>query len=185
MADPSAAIETQLRNIQAKTGKTLDQLGNVLSASGLTKHGEQRSFLMDKLGIGYGDANTLIHVLKQAAAPAPAGDDPLDSIYVGAKAPLRPIHERLMREIGGFGAFEVAPKKAYVSLRRKKQFAMLGPATKAQIELGLNIKDLQPSPRLKEMPPGSMCRYTVRIGSADEIDDELLGWVRSAYDAAG
>ena len=157
----------------------------MLAASGLTKHGEQRSYLMASFSIGYGDANSVIHVLKQAAAPTPANHDPLDSIYTGAKARLRPVHEQLMSHISRFGDFELAPKKAYVSLRRKKQFAMLGPATNAQIELGLNVKDLPPSPRLKVMPPGSMCRYSLRISNADEIDAELLGWVRSAFEVAG
>ena len=185
MSDPNAALETQLRNIQNKTGMTIAQFGEALNASGRTKHGEQRSYLMETFGIGHGDANVVIHVLKQAAAPTAPNDNPLDAIYAGPKAHLRAIHERLMSEIDTFGAFEIAPKKAYVSLRRKKQFATLGPVTKTQVELGLNAKDLPPSPRLKVMPPASMCQYTTRLNSAEEIDTELLGWVRLAFDAAG
>jgi len=30
-----------------------------------------------------------------------------------------------------------------------------------------------------------MCRYKVRISAPAEVDDELVGWIRSAYDAAG
>lgn len=186
MADLDAALQTQLRNIQSKTGKNLDQLRLLLDASGLSKHGEQRSYLMETLGLGHGDANTLVHVLKQAAAPAAAVDaDPLDAIYVGPKAHLRLLHEALMKHINGFGEFELAPKKNYVSLRRKKQFAMLGPATKTQLELGLNIKDLPANPRLKVMPPASMCQYSVRLSGLDELDADLLGWLRAAFDGAG
>lgn len=185
MADPNAALQTQLQNIQEKTGKTLDQLRAEIEKSGLSKHGEKRSFLMEKFAIGYGDANTVIHVLKQADQPAPASDDPLDLIYVGGKAHLRPIHEALMAKIDAFGEFELAPKKTYISLRRKKQFAMLGPATKTQVELGMNVKELPPSPRLKVMPPASMCQYSLRLSSVDEIDAELIGWVKAAFDAAG
>ena len=54
-------------------------------------------------------------------------EDVLDGIYTGAKAALRPIDDRLMAEIDTFGEFETLPKKGYVSLRRKKQFAMIGP----------------------------------------------------------
>lgn len=83
------------------------------------------------------------------------------------------------------GAYDKAPKKDYVSMRRKKQFAMLGPATRDAIELGLNVKGLPASARLNVMPAGSMCQYTVRIVTPGEIDAELMTWVRSAYQAAG
>ena len=184
MADPEAAIASQLRNIEARTGKTFEQLCALIAQSGLTKVGEQRSMLMEKLGLGYGDANTLALRAKQATAPAAADADPLEAIYAGPKAPLRKLHERLVAEIGKLGTFETAPKKAYVSLRRKKQFAMLGPATKDQVELGLNVKELPASPRLKALPPGGMCQYTVRLSTPGEIDAELMGWVRAAYEAA-
>jgi len=116
---------------------------------------------------------------------AAAADDPLDAIYAGNKAALRPLHDQLMARITGFGTFEVAPKKAYVSLRRKKQFAMLGPATQTQLELGLNAKGLPADARLKAMPPGGMCQYTVRLSTPAEVDARLLAWLRTAFDAAG
>jgi hypothetical protein len=185
MADPEAAGATQLRNIEAKTGKTFAQLCKLIASSGLTKVGEQRAMLMKELQLGYGDANTLALRAKHAALPATADADPLDAIYVGPKASLRKIHERLHAEISKFGPFEAAPKKSYVSLRRKKQFATLGPATKDQFELGLNAKSLPASPRLKALPPGGMCQYSVRLSAPGEIDAELVSWVRAAYDAAG
>ena len=185
MADPAAATAAQLRNIEAKTGKTFAELRRLIADSGLAKVGEQRAMLMQTLGLGYGDANTLALLAKQAAEPAATDADPLDAIYTGAKAPLRKLHEQLHAKISKLGPFETAPKKAYVSLRRKKQFAMLGPATKDQVELGLNAKGLTGSARLKAMPPGGMCQYTVRLPSASEIDAELMGWVRAAFDAAG
>ena len=186
MADPQAALATQMRNIETKTGKTFAQLCKLIADSGLAKVGEQRSMLMEKLSLGYGDANTLAIMAKNAAAPAPAADgDPLDAIYTGPKAALRALHERLSAEIDKLGPYEKAPKKTYISMRRKKQFAMLGPATKDQVELGLNAKSLPASPRLKALPPGGMCQYSVRLSGPAEINAELMGWVRAAYDAAG
>ncbi len=90
-----------------------------------------------------------------------------------------------MAAIAGFGPFEIAPKKGYLSLRRKKQFAMVGPATKTQIEIGINAKGLAAGERLVALPPGGMCQYKVRLASPAEVDAELLAWVRAAYDAAG
>jgi hypothetical protein len=103
---------------------------------------------------------------------------------IETKAGLRPLHEVLMKKVAPFGPFAVAPKKAYLSLRRKKQFAMVGPATKDQIEVGINAKTLPSDARLKAVPAGGMCPYTVRIASAAEVDAKLIGWIRAAYDAA-
>jgi hypothetical protein len=62
------------------------------------------------------------------------------------------VHDHLLGALAAFGTFEVAPKKGYGSLRRQKQFAMVGPATKDSIEVGLNCKTLAPHPRLKMLP---------------------------------
>ncbi|MEQ1931879.1 MAG: DUF5655 domain-containing protein [Parvularculaceae bacterium] len=90
-----------------------------------------------------------------------------------------------MAAIGKFGDFEIAPKKGYVSLRRKKQFAMLGPKTNERFELGLNLKEDAADPRAKSLPPGGMCQYVVALANADEIDAKLIAVVRRAYEAAG
>ena len=109
----------------------------------------------------------------------------LDGIYTGGKAHLRPIHEKLMAAIGSFGEFEIAPKKGYVSLRRKKQFATIGPASQTRIEVGLNMKGLPGTDRLLAQPPGGMCQYKVNVTDAAQADAELVAWIRTAYDSAG
>ena len=189
MVDIDKAVQTQLANIQKKTGRTVDGLYAWLGSTGLAKHGQLRDAAKRDLGLGHGDANTLVTLFLRstgaAAAPAATAVAAVVEIYVGPKASLRPVHDRVMAAITEFGAFEITPKKAYLSLRRKKQFAMVGPATKTQVEIGLNAKDLPGGDRLMAQKPGGMCQYKVRIVSADEVDDELVGWIRAAYDAAG
>jgi Domain of unknown function (DUF5655)/Domain of unknown function (DUF4287) len=191
MSTLDQARETQLRNIETKTGKTLAQLRTALQGSGLEKHGELRSFAMATFGLGYGDANTLVHLALasdgQSAAQAAgmSDEDVIAAIYSDKKAPLRPIHDRLMAAISGFGEFEVAPKKGYVSLRRKKQFAMIGPGSATRVDVGLNMKGVPPTGRLLAEKPGGMCQYKVKLTGTNEVDAELVGWLRQAYDAAG
>lgn len=177
------ALATQLANIEKRTGKSLAELTRIVQASGLSKHGEIRDMLKRDLGMGHGDANTLVHHVRGAGAASTG--DVLDEIYAGAKAGLRPIHERFMKAVEQFGEFEIAPKKTYLSLRRKKQFAMIGPATNTRVEVGINIKGLTPADRLLAMPDKSMCQYKVKLTEPAEVDAELLAWVRKAYDAAG
>ena len=189
MSSLDKAIQTQIDNIQKKTGMSLAELSAFIKKSGLSKHGEIREMLKGKLGLGHGDANTLVHVVFQSdgtrAAEGKSTDVVLDEIYTGAKAHMRPIHESLMKQINKLGEFEIVPKKGYVSLRRKKQFAMIGPKTNTRFEVGINAKDLKKNARLLEQPTGSMCNYVVNVTDAQEVDDELISWIKSAYEGAG
>ena len=189
MSSLDKAFQTQIDNIQKKTGKSLGELAAIVRKSGLTKHGEVREYLKRELGLGHGDANALVHAVLQSdgqrAAEGKSTDQVLDEIYSGAKAHMRTIHEKLMKEIVKFGEFEIVPKKGYVSLRRKKQFAMIGPKTNTRFEVGLNAKDLKKSARLLEQSKGSMCNYIVNLTNPQEVDPELIGWIKSAYKGAG
>ena len=181
------ATQTQINNIQSKTGQSLAELYALITASGLEKHGQIRDFLKQELGLGHGDANTLAHFWRNegagtAAPPPPA--DVLAEIYTGNKAELRPLHEQIMAAIDQLGAFELAPKKGYVSLRRKKQFAMITPAA-GRVEVGLNVKGLAATERLVALPAGGMCQYKVKCTQPAEVDEELFGWLKQAFDAAG
>jgi len=183
------AIQTQIDNIQKKTGKSLAELSVFIKQSGLSKHGEIRDMLKQKLGLGYGDANTLVHVALKSdgtrAAEGMSADAVLDEIYTGPKAAQRPIHEALMKRINQFGKFEIVPKKGYVSLRRKKQFSMIGPKTNTRFEVGINIKGLKKNSRLLEQPAGGMCNYIIPLTNTQEVDAELIAWIKSAYEGAG
>lgn len=90
-----------------------------------------------------------------------------------------------MKHITKFGEFEIVPKKGYVSLRRRKQFAMIGPKTTTRFEVGINAKDFEKHPRLLEQPKGSICNYIVNLTDAKEVDSELIAWLKSAYESAG
>ena len=179
------ALETQLSNIENKTGKPRAELAREILGHGLTKHGEMVSWVKDNWGLGHGDANTIVHVARRSVETRPASNDPLDEIYVGPKAHQRAIHDTLMERINGFGDFETAPKKNYVALRRQKQFAMLGPKTKDRFEIGINLKEDADHPLMKPVKPGGMCQYIVSLHSVDEIDDGIIAIAKRAYDAAG
>lgn len=178
------AMASMARNLEEKTGISLAAWVKRARSGKLDKHGAIVTFLKTRHGLSHGYAN-LVASAALATPNSARSADPLDGIYSGSKTPLRVLHEKLSEGIDRLGISEKSPKKTYISFRRNKQFAMLGPATKDAVELGLNAKSLPPSARLKKLAPGSMCQYAVRISKPSEIDAELMAWVRFAYEAAG
>ena len=63
-------------------------------------------------------------------------------------------------------------------------YPFFGPATKTQVEIGLNAKNLEGGERLIAQEPGGMCQYKVRLAAPSEVDGELTAWIRAAYEAA-
>lgn len=110
--------------------------------------------------------------------------DLVDEQYAGDKAALRPIYDILITKVQAFGEdVDVSPKKTYVSLRRKRQFAILQPSTKTRLDVGINLKDVKSQGRLEVSGSfNSMVSHRVLLESKDQIDEELVGWLHAAYD---
>jgi hypothetical protein len=119
-------------------------------------------------------------------ADADPSGDPADRLYAGKKSGLRPIHNRLIAGIQSFGDdIELAPKKGYLSLRRKKQFAMIQPAA-TRVDVAIILKGAPTTARLESAATfNALFTHRVRVGSDEEVDKQLIGWLRRAYDQAG
>jgi hypothetical protein len=188
--DVAQAKLNHLNNIAARTGKSLAELAAVVKKSGLAKHGEVIAMLKEKLKLGHGDANAIAHYAKSfdSTGAPPTAETPAaatDAIYSGPKATLRPIHDAVMAALAKFGEFQVAPKKGYLRLRRKRQFVMIGPGTKTRVDIGINLKGEKGTRRFVEQPQPAMCQFKVGLTDVAEVDKELVSWLRKAYDAAG
>lgn len=186
MSKVDEATQSMIRNLEEKTGKTFDQWQKIARQSKLAKHGEVVKFLKAEHGLTHGYANLVAHQVLQSDASKFADDDLVQAQYVGAKAALRPIYDALISEVNKFGKdVEIAPKKAYVSLRRKKQFACLQPSTAKRFDVGINLKGVSPAGRLEASGSfNAMVSHRVRVADVKEVDDELIGWLRQAYDQA-
>ena len=103
--------------------------------------------------------------------------------YAGEEA-LYPIYQKVLAAINQFGNdITVTPKKTSVSIIRKKQFVLVKPATKTRIDLGLKLRDKPVGDRLGNSGPfGTMCTHRVKLSSASEVDEELIAWMKEAYE---
>lgn len=181
------AEETMIENLHKNSGKTLEQWIAIVSKEKLEKHGEIIKSLKENHGLTHGYANLIAHKSKGSdAGSAENTDDLIEKQYKG-KEHLKPVYDRLLGEIQKFGGdIEIAPKLAYVSMRRKKQFVILQPATKTRFEIGINLKGQEGKGKLEAInTPNSMCSHRINVTDTKDIDSEIIGWLKLAYDNAG
>lgn len=135
------ATQTMLENLLKNTGKTLEQWKHIVTQENFEKHGEIIKFLKEQHDFTHGFANLVAHKAKETDAGSAENTDYLIISQYKGKEHFKPFYEKLLSEILTFGNdIEIAPKNTYVSLRRKKQFAILNPATKTRFEIGINLK---------------------------------------------
>ncbi|MAK59915.1 MAG: phosphoribosylformylglycinamidine synthase [Ponticaulis sp.] len=186
MASPEEMAASMIANMPEKTGKPLEDWLKVVSASGLQKHGEIVKMLKTDHGMTHGFANLVAHsALKSAASTTDeSSDDLVAAQYAGGKADLKPIYDAIIAYVSTLGGdVDIAPKKSSVSLRRSKQFALVTPATKTRIDLGINNKGREPEGRL-EASKNAMCSHMIKLTTVAEFDDEVKAWVKEAYQNA-
>lgn len=165
-----------------KTGKSLQEWIVILRKHQFDKHSHAVNFLKKEHGVTHGFANTIVTLSKDNTDTP---DDLVSNQYKGKEA-LIPIYEKLISEISTFAKdLVITPKKTTVSLITKKQFALIKPATKTRIDLGLKLTGIDVTERLENSGPfGTMCTHRVRLESLEQVDKELIDWLKKAYKAS-
>lgn len=181
--DVDAATRTMIDNIPQRTGRTLEEWFALLDGAAPQRHGEALGLLKSDYGMTHGFANLIARLYLDRGRKPVVGDDLVDAQYAGAKAGLRPIYDRLLALATALGDdVEVAPKKTGVSLRRRKQFALVEAPSASRVRVGLNLRGAAPTERLHAT--SGMCTHAVDLHSPGEVDDELHGWLADAYERA-
>ena len=180
MTTVDEGIQSQLRNIEKAYGRTIDELMAIVDESGLVKHTDVVAMLKERYGMAHGAAHrvSLVARNRTAAQPSAGSGD-------GIAPALEEVHSQLLDRATALGDdVEQAPKKGYVSLRRRKQFAMLQPGAK-WINLGLVLPKQPAKGRLEAAGTwNALFTHRVRVATTAEIDKELESWLRAAYVAA-
>ena len=179
------ATQTMIENLHKNTGKTLEQWIDIVKKQNFAKHGEIIKFLKGQHEFTHGFANLVAHKTNETDAGSADNQDDLITKQYKGKEHLKPFYDKLIAEIQSFGNdIEIAPKNTYVSLRRKKQFATLNPATKTRFEIGINLKGQEPKGKLEPEKPNAMCSHKINLTELNEIDTEVLNWIKTAYEYA-
>ena len=185
MVTVEEGLRSQIRNIEATYGRSMGDWTALIRSSGLTRHGQIVAMLKSDHGLTHGAANRVALVALAALTPAAESGDPIGALYADRPESVRAIHDRIWREIDALGDVEVAAKKGYVGLRRRIQFGMIKPAAR-HVDLALVLPGEPVTDRLESAATfNALFSHRVRVRSEADVDAELIGWMRRAYDRAG
>ncbi len=180
------ATQTMIENLHKNTGKSLVQWIQIVKSQNFVKHGEIVKFLKEQHELTHGFANLVAHKANESDAGSADNQNDLITKQYKGKEHLKSFYDKLISEIQSFGNdIEIAPKNSYVSLRRKIQFATLNPATKTRYEIGINLKGQEPTGKLEAEKPNAMCSHKINITDINDIDKEVIEWIKTAYENAG
>ena len=180
-------FEKMGESLRAKTGRGLDEWIATARSAGISGHMALVNHLKSDHGLGHGYANMIVHAANASSAVSQEEDALVAAAFDGAKAHWRPLYDRLVALVQGFGDdIELAPKKGYVSLRRKKQFALLMPSTKDRFDIGLALKGAEPAGKLEAAGSwNAMVSHRIRIAVGEDAGADVADRLRAAYDRAG
>jgi predicted transport protein len=177
--------ETMAANLLKNTGKSLADWANFAKHNSKGKHSETVAWLKENYDLGLFFADLIVHKANGTDAGSFSDEELIEQQFKG-KELLRPIFEKLLAAALSLGDdVEVAPKKGYVSLRRKKQFACLRPATRTRFELELILKGQEATGILEAIKgAGAMCTHKIKMEHEREIALEVIQWLQAAYNKA-
>lgn len=184
MATVDEMTQTMINNLPEKTGKSLEEWLMHLKTAGLEKHGEIVKYLKSEHNVTHGFANLITHYFLNPSIEEKKEDNDLDVGLLLGKEPIAEVFFKAKSIFEGLkGEVEFAYKKAYISLRTpKKQFAILQPSTKDRVDIGLNLKGVEPEGIVQAAGSwNAMVTHRIKVATVAELDG-LEPWVQKAYD---
>ncbi|MDO6713119.1 DUF5655 domain-containing protein [Aliiglaciecola sp. 2_MG-2023] len=182
MATPEEMAQTMRNNVEQKTGKGMNSWFEIITKGQYEKHGQIVKMLKTEFAVTHGFANLIAHDYLNRNATSSNETDLIETQYSGSKQHLKIIYSTIIKALDSLSEMQIAPKKSYISLRRNKQFALIQPSTKTRVDLGLNLKNVEPQGRLEASGSfNSMVSHRIKITDINQVDEELIDWLKMAY----
>ncbi len=183
-------FQAYLDTIREKTGLGPAEFIELARVKGFLVEGQKatpvQSWLKDEYGLGPGHSMALVSIFREQVAPPASNEERIDKQFAGARAVWQLAYDELMATVMKFGSdVSVAATDTYISLLRGTgKFAIVA-TTATRMDVGLKLKGTQPTDRLAAAGNwNTMVTHRVKLFDGAEIDDELRGWLRQAYDLA-
>jgi hypothetical protein len=179
-------MRTQIAEIlERRTGEGVQPWKAKITQRKPATEAELRAWLSEQDVTGYPQMLLVMETFGYPDYLLAGADELIDGQYAD-RPELRPILDSILVAAPSLGEVDVQARKTYVTLLTpKRTFASIEPTTKSRVDLGLRLPDQKPEGRLelaRSMGQGAV-NVRIGLGSADEVDDEVIGWLRTAYAA--
>jgi len=188
-ADMMAAVSASM---QKRTGRTLDEWVELVRHAGLDplQQKDVRRWLKDVHGV---PQNTQWAIADAAARRAgwvePSVDAYTDTMYDGAKASLRPLHDGVVALAVGLGDDCAAEgRSTYTPVVRRTQFAAVAPGPHGTLRVGFRFRTTVPADdRLSQAKGFAQATHWLHLDADSDENDvrSLEPLLRAAYDQNG
>src|SRR3954471_12571979 len=172
-----------------RTGRTLEQWVELVQGSGVDPLDQNavRRWLKDVHGVRQNSQWAIADAAARAAGwQRPSVEQYVDGQYTGAKAALRPVFDAVRAAAEALGDdVTLEGRGTYTPFVRRRQFAAAAAATASRLDLGLRFVDPPASDRLQPAKAPGQATHRVALTSVDDVDDELRGLLRAAYEQNG
>ncbi len=174
--------EMSIRLLKERTGEGLDTWNERIQREHIDDEQHLRAWLTQQGVTGY--AQSLL-VMEQFGYPdffLASADELINDQYAD-RPQLRPIFEAIIEAALGLGEVIIQARKTYVSLvTPRRTFAWVQPTTKKRVDLGLRLEDQKPGGRLQPSKLHETMRLQISLTLPEEVDSEVLDWLKRAYD---
>src|SRR4051812_45023371 len=190
MASPDEMMAAVNESMCARTGRDLGAWVALVQAEGGVDPLDQKAvrvWLRDVHGVPQNTQWAIAFAVAEAAGWRPPDvEGYVDAQYTGRRAALRPVYDALEAALLALGEdVRREGRGTYVPFVRARQFAAVAATTAARVDVGLRYVSPPDSPRL--VPAKAPGQATHKVGLTDpaQVDDELVGLLRAAYEQNG
>jgi hypothetical protein len=172
------------RLLAGRTGQDVAAWNRRVAETGIADEPSLRAWLAGQGVTGYAQA---LLVWERFGYPdfLTAGADELINGQYADRPQLRPVLDAVLAALPALGPVTVQARKTIVSLVSPgRTFAAVQATTKSRVDLGLRLADVKPAGRLLEVKNMNVGAVNLRVALTGpyEVDEEVLGWLRRAYD---
>jgi predicted transport protein len=172
-------------NLEARTGRSLDEWVALVQASGLDPLDQVavRRWLKTEHGVLQNSQYAIADAAARAAGwVEPNVEEYIDGQYQGEKAALRPIFDRLRVLLLALGDdVRIEGRATYIPFVRRRQFVAVAAAARTRVDVGLRYTDPPDSTLLTAASAPGQATHKLSLTGLEEITPEVERLLRAAY----